>query len=180
MEELQAEYGVKKEEESSASKNSEVDAQKLEIAELYEDAWEYEQDLENFEAELEIVNANEIKDIAHALTRERPDDERDYAAELKAVLEAAWTHMVEVEKTHPKEQLEIIKESTLGDTVQKLSAAYPDQDFEAEIKAALVKRWEMLITIKKEHIKEEMAMIKTSGLKTHYAKRIYKEVHGIK
>ena len=92
-----------------------------------------------------------------------------------------WTHFVEVEKTHPKEQLELIKETEFGDVVEKLNAAYPDYngDFEAEIRDLLVKRWENLIAIKKEHIAQELAEIKTTGLKPKFVKRVYEQVHGI-
>ncbi len=89
--------------------------------------------------------------------------------------------MVDVEKTHPKEQLALIKETEFGDVVEKLSAAYPDHtgDFEADVRNFLVKRWENLIAIKKEHIKQELAEIKTTGLKPKYVKRVYEQFHGI-
>lgn len=179
LEDMQAAYGVEKKEDSD-SKKSRAGAQ-ADVAALYEDAWEYEQDLENFEAELEIINASELKDIAASLTEQRPDEGRNYPQELKTVLEIGWTHLAEVEQTHPKEQIELIKTTEFNDVVEKLNAAYPDYEgnFEADVKGVLVKRWETLIAIKKEHIKEEIAMIKSLGLKHHYAKRIYKEFHGI-
>jgi hypothetical protein len=179
MEEMQATYGVEKKEDSTSKQSN--SSKQADVAALYEDAWEYEQDLENFEAELEIIKATDLKEIAAALTRERPDEERNYPQEVKTVLEIGWTHLVEEKQTHPKEQLELIKESGFNDIVEKLNTAYPDYegDFEADVKAVLVKRWETLIAIKKEHIKEEIAMIKALGLKHHYAKRIYKEFHGI-
>lgn len=171
LEDMQATYGVEKKEDSD-SKRSRASAQ-ADVAALYEDAWEYEQDLENFEAELEIINATELNEIAAALTEQRPDEERNYPQELKTVLEIGWTH--------PEEQIELIKATEFNDVVEKLNAAYPDYEgnFEADVKGVLVKRWETLIAIKKEHIKEEIAMIKSLGLKHHYAKRIYKEFHGI-
>ena len=161
------------------NKNSEKD---IELAKMYEDAAEYEVELEAFEKELEIVNANQLIDIASALTQELPDEERDYAQELKNILVATWTHFVETEKTHPIEQLELIKETEFCDLVKKLSTAYPDYegDFEADVRKVFVKRWEALISIKKEHIEEEMEEIYIAGLKPSFVKRIYKQVHGIK
>lgn len=180
MEELKAAHAV--EEDSAPKKNNSRDNSKnAEIAKMYEDAAEYEEDLKGFEEELEIVNANELKDIAASLIQKFPNEERDYAQELRTILETGWTHFVDVEKTHPKEQLELIKETEFGDIAEKLSAAYPDYkgDFETGVRDLLVKRWENLIAIKKEHIKQELAEIKTTGLKPKYVKRVYEQFHGI-
>ena len=182
MEELKAAHAEEEGEESPApKKNNARNAKNAEIAKMYEDAAEYEEDLKGFEEELEIVNANELKDIAASLIQKFPNEERDYAQELRTILETGWTHLVDVEKTHPKEQLALIKETGFGDVVEKLSAAYPDYngDFEADVRNFLVKRWENLIAIKKEHIKQELAEIKTTGLKPKYVKRVYEQFHGI-
>ena len=154
----------------------------IELAKMYEDAFEYEAELEAFEKELEIVNANKLQDIASALTQELPDEERDYSQELKAILVATWTHFVKTEKTHPIKQLELIKETEFCDVVKTLNASYPnyDGDFETSVREVLVKRWEMLIAIKKEHIEQEIEEIYIAGLKPSFVKRIYKQVHGIK
>jgi hypothetical protein len=186
MEELKAAHGENADEETPTPKksndNNAKNAKNAEIAKMYEDAAEYEEDLKGFEEELEIVNANELKDIAAALIQKFPNEERDYAQELRTILEMGWTHFVEVEGTHPKEQLELIKETEFGDVVEKLSTAYPDYngDFEMDIRGLLVKRWENLIAIKKEHIQQELAEIKTTGLKPKYVKRVYEQFHGIK
>ena len=183
MEELKAAHGENAEEETPTPKKNKVNNEKnAKIAKMYEDAAEYEEDLKGFEEELEIVNANELKDIAAALIQKFPNEERDYAQELRTILEMGWTHFVEVEETHPKEQLELIKETEFGDIVEKLSTAYPDHngDFEMDIRGLLVKRWENLIAIKKEHIQQELAEIKTTGLKPKYVKRVYEQFHGIK
>jgi molybdopterin converting factor small subunit len=180
MEELKAAHAV--EEDSAPKKNNSRDNSKnAEIAKMYEDAAEYEEDLKGFEEELEIGNANELKDIAAALIQKFPNEERDYAQELRTILEMGWTHFVDVAKTHPKEQVELIKETEFGDVVEKLSAAYPDYkgDFETDVRDLLVKRWENLIAIKNEHIKQELAEIKTTGLKPKYVKRVYEQFHGI-
>lgn len=182
MEELKASYGIKREDsdvERPSNARSEANAK---IAKLYEDAAEYEEELECFEEELEIINTNEFGDIAEALIQKSPNGEEDFAQELKAVLEAGWTHLVEVKKTHPKEQLELIKETEFCDIVERLSAVYPEYngDFEAEVRDILVKRWETLIAIKKEHIQEEREDIEEyRGLKPDYAKGVYKKYHGI-
>lgn len=183
MEEMKSFHSDNSEKKDTSSKKKNDDREKeAEIARLYEDLAEYEEDLECFEKELEVVKNSELKEISKSLTENFPDEERNYEQELKAVLEAAWTDMVEVQQTHPKEQLDIIKENNFANIEEKLNAAYPDYNgsFEADIRNTLMKRWELLIAIKKEHIKEEIAEIKTSGLKPHYAKRVYKRYHGIK
>ena len=182
MKSFHAENEEDAEKKDSAPKNNKTDREKeAEIAKLYEDLAEYEEDLECFENELEVVKTNELKDIGPSLTQNFPDEERDYNAELKTVVEAGWRHMVETLNTHPKEQLELIEKCDFADMAEKLTDAFPDYsgNFETEIKEVLVKRWEILIAIKKEHIKEEIAEIKTAGLKPHYAKRVYKRYHGI-
>jgi len=154
----------------------------IELAKMYNDAAEYEEELESFEAELEVVNANTIEGMAEALTKELPSAERNYELELKNILVATWTHNVETLKTHSKEQLNLIKESELCDVVEKLSSMDPDYegDFKTEVKSVFVKRLETLISIKKAHIEEEIEEIYIAGLKPSYVKRIYKEVNGLK
>jgi hypothetical protein len=149
------------------------------VAKLYENAAEYENELECFEKELEIINTNKLKDIAKVLAQILPDDERNYQEELKAVVLAGWTEFVFTDKTHPAEQLEIIKETDFSDILEKLSVAYPDYDFETNIRNILLKRLDNLIAIKKEHIEEEIEEIYIAGLKPSFVKRIYKEFHGI-
>lgn len=179
MAELKADLVEKN--ENIPKKTNDNQGKNAEIAKLYEDAAECEKDIEDFEQELKIVNSNEFKDIAASLTKELPNEERDYFKELKTVLVATWTHLVEVEKTHPKEQLELIQNTDFFDLVKNFNATFPEyaSDFEVDVKSALIKRWETLIAIKKEHLKEEIADIKISGLKPTYAKRIYKQYHGI-
>ncbi|MDB2562967.1 hypothetical protein N9X61_05110, partial [Sulfurimonas sp.] len=184
MEELKATHEEEQEIKASTPKkdNTNYNAKNAEIAKMYEDAAEYEEDLRCFEEELEIVNANQLNDIAAILTKELPDKERNYAQEMQSVLIIAWTAYVEVEKTHPKEQLELIKQTDFSEIIEKFTTKFPDyaSNFEKDVRDLLVKRWEMLIAIKKEHVKEELAEIKTTGLKPKYVKRIYEQVHGIK
>ena len=153
----------------------------IELAKLYEDAYEYEEELAAFEAELDIVAANSVGNLVTALTRDLPNDERDYAAELHTILVATWTHKVETQKSHPREQLELIKANTLDNVVTTLATSFPDYegDFEKEVHAAFTDRLNTLIAIKKEHIDEEIAEIKIAGLKPSYVKRIYKQVHNL-
>jgi len=181
MEELKEAYANKEDENPAPKKNDAQHKKNLEIAKLYEDAAEYEEDLKAFEKELEVVLANKLKDIPDELLEKSPSEERDFTQEIKNLLEATWTHYVEVEKSHPQEQLDIIKNSTLSEVVENLDKAYPDvqQSFEDTIKKLLITRWETLIAIKKEHIKEEIAEIKIMGLKPNYVQRIYKQFHGI-
>lgn len=183
MEELKAEHATSDEEKKTATEqeNKNFNSKNAEIAKLYEDAAEYEEDLKGFEEELEVVNANELQNVSAALIKQFPDEDRDYAQELQSVLEVAWRDLVEVQKSHPLEQLNVIVENSFTQSVEKLPTLFPEYagDFETEIRAILVKRWEMLIAIKKEHIKEELAEIKILGLKPKYAQRIYKQFHGI-
>lgn len=182
MEELKAAHAVTDETTEPPKKNTDHTRSKnAEIAKMYEDAAEYEADLKGFEEELEIVNSNELKNIAAALIKQFPEEERDYAQELRTILEAGWTHYIEVEQTHPAEQLDLVKKTEFANVVEALNAAYPDYsgDFEKDIRKLLVKRWENLIAIKQEHIKQELAEIKTTGLKPKYVKRVYEQYHGI-
>ena len=165
----------------AAKKAAEQNQKNIELAKLYNDAYEYEQELAAFEAELEVFNANELEELANALTKEFPIEGRDYSQELQGILVATWVHKVETLKTHPQEQLEIIKDSTLSNVVEKLNSQFPEYegDFSKEVKAAFTDRLKTLISIKKEHIKEEITELKIAGLKPTYVKRIYKQVNGI-
>ena len=169
----------KKNETASSKKNLSNTMQKnMELAKMWEDAAEYEEELESFEKELAVINANPLKNLPVALTQELEDKERNYGLELKSILEAIWTYKVETEKTHPIEQLQLIKEVNFCDVIEKLTTIFPDYDgdFEKEIKLALVKRWDMLIEMKKEHIKEEEDELYIAGLKPSFVKRMYKQM----
>lgn len=169
----------KKEEKAKPKKIAKQNPKNIELAKLYEDAYEYEEELVAFEAELEIVNTHKIEELATALAKELPNKERDYNKELQGILVATWTHKVETLKTHPKEQLDFIKECRLSNVVEKLSSTFSEYegDFSKEVKAAFTDRLQTLITIKKQHIEEEEEDIYIAGLKPSYVKRIYKQVH---
>jgi hypothetical protein len=182
MEELKETYGVSEEEKAPvAKKSTSGDKKDAEIAGLYEDLAEYEEDLKSFEDELTIVKRNEVSDISTALSEEMLESDRDYENELQSIMVAAWTHKVEVEQSHPQAELELIKSTRFNELVMGFNDAFPEYlgSFEDDVKSTLVTRLETLIAIKKDHIKEEVAEIKTAGLKPSYAKRIYKRYHGI-
>ncbi|MBN2816615.1 MAG: hypothetical protein JXQ67_08020 [Campylobacterales bacterium] len=186
MEELKATYGISEDEKSEQEKLKEQRKQEIqraknaEIAKMYDDAAEYEADLEGFKAELEIVHANELSNIATALREAFPDEERDFAQELDTIVQTGWAYFVNEEQSHPQEQLEIVNNTTFAHLLPSLQEAYPDyKSFEKEIRELLTKRWENLIAIKEEHIKQELAEIKTTGLKPKYVKRVYQQFHGI-
>ncbi len=180
LDELKTEYGEEADQSTTTSKDNKNE-KNAKIAEIYEDCWEYEEDLAGFEAELEIVKANDLNEIAQALIEAFPGEERDYAQELQTVVQNTWINLVEVEQSHPQEQLDLIRSTSFCELVDKFNTAFSDYkgDFKAEVREALIKRWEMLISIKKAHIKEELAEIKTMGLKPNYVKRIYKQYHNI-
>ncbi|MDQ7044647.1 MAG: hypothetical protein Q9M32_01850 [Sulfurimonas sp.] len=153
-----------------------------EVAKLYEDAYEYEEELAAFEAELEIIKANELHDITKLLAASLPDEDRNYDQEFHAILTATWAHRVEVEKTHPQEQLALIQKTEFTTVVEEFNTAFPnyEHDFKADIKDIFIKRLEMLVAIKKEHIEQEIEEIYIAGLKPSFVKRIYKQFHSIK
>jgi hypothetical protein len=182
MEELKATYGVEQENKSVDSKKiTSGRKEDAEIAKLYEDAAEYEEELKYFERELEIIKANAFKDILPLLIQTFPNEKKNYAQELKAVIESTWKQFVEVEKSHPEDQLVLIQQSECSDIIERLKDKYPEYEgnFEMDVKGILIQRWELYINIKKEHIKEETNHIKTLGLKPSYAEKIYKRYHGI-
>lgn len=155
MEELK-EALTSENEENKPSKNSTFDEKNAKLAELYEDAAEYEAELELLEKELALIEQNELHKLPKLLGQD---------GELKAIIEATWPH---------EEDRVAIQEQTFAQFIENF------KEHEDEIKELLTKRWELLIEIKKEHIKEEHAEIKTAGLKPHFVKRIYKQVHNIK
>ncbi|HIP54659.1 MAG TPA: hypothetical protein EYH11_04250 [Sulfurimonas autotrophica] len=182
MEELKEACVVTEEENPTPKKkNNNNNSKNAEIAKLYEDAAEYEEDLKGFEAELEIITTNSFADIPKLLVEKFSNDERDYVQEIKNLLEFTWKSYIEEQKPDAKEQLEIIQSTKLSDLINVLTQTYPEYegDFETEIKELLITRWETLIAIKKEHIKEEIAEIKIMGLKPNYVQRIYKQYHDI-
>ena len=174
--------GLVKEKPNSKKKlNDNTNQKNMELANMWNDAAEYEAELEAFQKELAIINANNLGNLGAALAQELPDKERDYPQELKSVLIALWTYKVETQKTHPLEQLNLIKETEFCDVVEKMATMEPSYEgnFEADVTSALVNRLEMLISIKKDHLKEEEDDLYIAGLKPSFVKRMYKKVHGL-
>jgi len=183
MEELRASLGITKEESDTKKKpdntRSEANAK---IAALYEAAGEYEAELERFEAELELIESHGLSELVVVLGEAFPGEDGSVEQELKSVIEAGWRQLTEVKQTHPVEQIALIDGSEFGDMCSKLKTQYPayEGDFEAQMKEILVKRWEMLIEIKKEHIAEEREEIEEHrGLKPDYARGVYRKYHGL-
>ena len=183
MEELRASFGIKKEDSDAIKRPSNARSEaNAKIAALYEAAGEYEAELERFEDELEIIESHSLEDLATVLSEKFPSEEGSVEQELKEVVMVGWRQLVEAKQTHPKEQLALIEASAFSDILTKLKAAYPEYegDFEAQMKEVLVKRWEMLIEIKKEHIAEEREEIEEHrGLKPDYARGVYRKYHGL-
>ena len=75
----------------------------------------------------------------------------------------------------------MIKKSEFSDVVKNLKREFSDYtgDFDREVRAVLTKRWEMLITIKKEHVKEELAEMKLRGMKPDHIRKVYQKFHGL-
>ena len=183
MEELKEAHADNIAQNSSVKKvNPNHNAKNAAIAEMYNDAAEYEADLKCFEDELFLVNKHSFKDIATQMHSAFPKEkDRDFAHELNTILELGWTDLVEVQKTHPAEQLELIKATDFTEVIEAFNATFPDYagDFETEARVFLAQRWERLINIKKEHIKQEVYEINTSGLKAKYVKSVYRKYHGL-
>jgi hypothetical protein len=147
-----------------------------EIAELYEDLYEYKLDLKCFEDELFLIKKHEIKEILD-IFEEYKVDKRDYKKDLVAVMEHFWKLEVDAGK-YDASQLDAINGLGFNEMVDKLIELNGAEVIEV-IKNILIKRWELLIEMKKEHIKDEEKGIKVTGLKIYYAERIYKRFHGI-
>jgi len=156
-------------------------ANNAKIAALYEDAAEYEAELQVFEVEFEILNENTLGDLVVKLNENTPEYEGDYAEELATIVVNAWNQLVEDQKTDAGEQLELLKQTAFSDMVEKLNTAFPEYagDFEAEIREILVKRWEFLIDIKKEHIADERADMKLQGMKPDHIRKVYYNYNGV-
>jgi len=150
-------------------------AEDAEIAKLYADAAEYEEELASFERELEVIKTAALATLPALLSEAASGDAEAYTLGLKAIVLAGWQHAGKTE------QAALMEATAFENIAEALRAAFPGDagDFEAEIRGHLMKRWEMHIQIKKEHIKEEHSYIKALGLKPHYAKKVYNRYHGI-
>ncbi|MEA2048706.1 MAG: hypothetical protein U9O64_09705 [Campylobacterota bacterium] len=156
-------------------------ANNAKLAKLYEDAAEYEAELKGFETEFKILNDTALDNLVMKLNENAPEYEGDYAQELSTVVVNGWTQLAEDQKRDAQEQLVLLKETVFSDMIEKLNAGFPEHtgDFEAEIREILVKRWEFLIEIKKEHIADERADMKLQGMKPDHIRKVYYNYHGI-
>lgn len=174
MEELKATFGVSEENAKQVSKTP-VDHRtpnKEKIAKLFEDAAEYEEDLEAFEAELKIIHGHTLPEISKALIKAFPNYEGDYPKEIQAVIANYWKD---------EKQLEVIKTTDFPQMIEVLKSTFSNYqgDFSVEIKDILIKRWEMIVEIKKEHVKEELAEMKSQGMKPDHIRKVYRLFHGL-
>lgn len=181
LEELKTMYGV---EAGSSARDVESKSgrpEDEEIATLYADAAEYEEELACMERELSLIKTSPLGELAASLGETFPHEAPNYASELKSIVLAGWKQFVEGGRTYPETQLSLIETTEFDRISETLHAAYPDSgnDFEKDLRDLLIRHWETHIEIKKEHIKEEHSYIKALGLKPHYAKRVYKRYHGI-
>ncbi len=159
MEELQETYAdksVKKE----TKKDDKFNEKNAKLAELYEDAAEYEEELEQLEKELDIIKNTSFENLIKSLSFNNANN-RDFESELKNIV---------LSKIDEDKKREV--ESLTFEEFSKLN--YVD-----EIKSIIQQHWELLIEIKKEHIKEEHSNLKIMGLKPHFVKKIYKQVNGL-
>jgi len=165
---LKEEHGVDVSAEARIPANARSQNNKK-IAALYDDAAEYEAELEGFESEFEILNDNALADLVEKLNENNPAYEGDYAKEVGEVTVNGFMQLVEA-KTHTLEQLELVKNMDFR--------AYKG-DFETELKEILMKRWEFLIEIKKEHVADERADMKLRGMKPDHIRKVHYNYHGV-
>lgn len=169
MDALKDEHGVEIDSSKSRIPANARSANNAKIAALYEDAAEYEAELKGFEAEFEILVDNALADLVAKLNENNSEYEGDYAKEISEVSVNGFTELVEA-KSHTGEQLELVKQMDF--------TAYTG-DFESELKEILVKRWEFLIAIKKEHVADERADMKLRGMKPDHIRKVYYNYHGL-
>ena len=79
MEELKAAHADAIEDNSAPKKSTKDNSKNAEIAKMYEDAAEYEEDLKGFESYFEIDNTNALKDIDAALIKSFPNEQKYYS-----------------------------------------------------------------------------------------------------
>lgn len=147
-----------------------------EIAELYEDLYQYKQDLKCFEDELALINRHEVEELLD-IFEDYKLDSRDYNKDLIGIIEHHLQQKLE-KGEYEASTLELLKGKNFQHTIEALVKTNTIEIL-SELKDTFIKRWEILIEIKKEHIKEEEKEIKVRGLKPYYAERVYKRYHGI-
>jgi len=169
MDALKDEHGVDIDSSKDRIPKNARSANNKKLADIYDDAAEYEAELKGFEAELEILNNNALADLVVKLNENNPEYEGNYANEIAEAAVNGVTKLVEV-KSHSQEQLELVKQMDF--------TAYSGE-LEAEIREILVKRWEFLVEIKKEHIADERAEMKLMGMKPDHLRKVHYNYHGL-
>lgn len=144
-----------------------------EIAELYADVYEYKLDLKMFSDELVLIKRNELKDLLGEL-EEFNLDSRDYHEDLLNVL----YHTIDTQELFDANVRKKIEAKDFNDALDIVVDIYGN-DILDKLKEFFIQRWELIINIKKDHIKDEESEIKVRGLKTYYAERVYKRYHGL-
>ena len=165
---LKEEHGVDVNAEARIPANARSENNKK-IAALYDDAAEYESELEGFEAELEILNSSALVDLVAKLNERNSEYEGNYAKEISEVVINGFTQLVEA-GTYTSKQLDLVK---------KMDFTAYSGEFEEEIRDILVKRWEFLIEMKKEHIADERAEMKLMGMKPDHIRKVHYNYHGV-
>jgi len=169
MDALKDEHGVDIDSSKDRIPKNARSANNKKLAEIYNDAAEYEAELKGFEAELAILNDNALSDLVAKLNENNPEYEGNYAKEIAEAAVNGMTQLVEA-KSHTKEQLELVK---------KMDFTAYSGELESEIREILVKRWEFLVEIKKEHIADERAEMKLMGMKPDHLRKVYYNYHGL-
>jgi len=169
MDALKDEHGVDIDTSKNRIPANARSANNKKIAALYDDAAEYEAELKGFEAEFELLNDNALVDLVAKLNENNPEYEGNYAKEIGEVVVNGFTQLVEA-KVHTVEELELVKQMDF--------TAYTGE-FENEIKEILVKRWEFLIEMKKEHVADERADMKLRGMKPDHIRKVHYNYHGL-
>ena len=169
MDALKEEHGVEIDSSKNRIPKNARSANNAKLAAVYEDAGEYEAELKGFEKEFEVLNDYALADLVAKLNENNLEYEGNYAKEISEVAVNGFMQLVEA-KTYTQEQLALVKQMDF--------TAY-NGDFETDIKEILMKRWEFLIDIKKEHIADERAEMKLQGMKPDHIRKVYYNYHGL-
>lgn len=178
MEELKTAHGVEPEQKRKDDKSGRPEDK--EIADLYSDCAEYEDELDRFERELEIIATHPIDTLAEALAQASDDDLQETMQKLHAVILHGYEHKCEQGEVS-QEIVDLVAGTGYAALVSTLAKAHglEREPVQTQLRAMLEQRWQLYIDIKKEHIKEEVSYIKALGLKPHYAQKVYRRYHGL-
>jgi len=177
MEELKEAYGVEKQEdETQEGENKHRTEQNAKIAQMYEDAAAYEKSLKGFEEALALMEEVSVTQLPSALLACSDKSEDELRTSLK---EMVCNAMKEGKYASYLSKISDISFEEIPQVMSEVSG-YDLETVEAEMKQILKREWEILAAVAKEHLDDEIAEIKITGLKPKYAKRVYELYHGIK